>query len=110
MSLLLLITITGCASYTTQISTSQEYAKETFRDEPIPLIYGGVQMDIKMIKELYSNDDGSDPAGLAQARVLGTPILIIDFMFSVVLDTILLPYSIYKTLNNDTNNTKITKP
>ena len=74
-------------------------AKGVYLNEPIPLIYGGVRMDTEMLNQVITMDLEPDPAGAAQAQVFGTIYVILDFPFSLSLDTILLPWSIYKNSN-----------
>jgi len=87
--------IGGCSTIATQLSPTQQVAKEVFGDEEIPLIYGGVRMDAKMVKDISKGGSG-------QAGGIGAMYVLIDFPLSLVADTLLLPYSIYRTCNENT--------
>jgi uncharacterized protein YceK len=105
-----MLLLNSCSSYSTQLSTSQEMAKSVCLKEPIPLIYGGVRMDAEMLNQIVTIDFEPDPAGAAQAQVFGTIYVILDFPFSLSLDTILLPWSIYKNSNKvDVNSSNKSK-
>ena len=99
ITIFVVLLLNSCSSYSTQLSTSPEMAKSVYPKEPIPLIYGGVRMDTEMFNQIVTMDLEPDPACAAQAQVFGTIYVILDFPFSLSLDTILLPWSIYKNSN-----------
>jgi len=104
ISIFFVLLFSACSTYSTQLSTSPEMATGVYLKEPIPLIYGGVRMDAKIMHEVVTMDTEPDPAGAAQARFFMTIYAIIDFPFSLSFDTILLPWSIYKDSNKMDNN------
>ena len=58
-----------------------------------------------MLNQIITIDLKPDPAGAAQAQVFGSIYVILDFPFSLSLDTILLPWSIYENSKyQDINN------
>jgi uncharacterized protein YceK len=98
--LLLVVILSGCSTYSTQISTSQEFAKSVYtKKESIPLVYGGTRMDAELVKQIVTMETKSDTAGAAQAQFFMSIYVLIDMPISLVLDTVLLPWSIYKASN-----------
>ena len=82
-------------------------AKSVYLKEPIPLIYGGVRMDMEIMNQVITMDLEPDPAGAAQAQVFMTIYAVLDFPFSLSFDTVLLPWSIYKNSNNEDINNSV---
>ena len=82
---------TGCSTVLTQVSPSQTGAEEIFGEGDIPLIYGGIRADLKMMDNIFNAPEGGQGAGIGFIYVL------IDFPFSLVADTVLLPVSVYRS-------------
>ena len=86
-----IIISTGCSTVFTQVSPSQTGAKEIFGEGDIPLIYGGIRADLKMMDDIFNTPEGGQGAGIGFIYVL------VDFPFSLVADTVLLPISVYRS-------------
>jgi len=92
--------ISGCSSISSQLTSSQSIAKEILGSDEVPLIYGGVRVNAKMAEDIFDMASSNNPE-VGQAIGIGSMYLIIDLPFSLVADTLLLPYSIYRTCNAD---------
>jgi uncharacterized protein YceK len=86
-----IIVNTGCSTVFTQVSPSQTGAKEIFEGGDIPLIYGGIRADIKMMDDIFNTPEGGQGAGI------GFIYFLVDFPFSLVADTVLFPISFYRS-------------
>ena len=67
-----------------------------------PKVYSATRMEINVIKTKVAREWGTDRH--LNALMLGT-VICIDLPFSLVFDTILLPYKTYLIINEDKNAT-----
>ena len=91
--LVLVLSLTGCGSVNTAIR-SDDVVKENMdsvetKCDSIPRVYSGVSYDFCYLharpESTYQGIPSSSP-----------PLMFVDIVFSGVIDTVILPYSIYK--------------
>ncbi len=90
----LVLLVCGCSTISTQVSKSQALAGSVFMDEPIPKVYGGIRMDFKMTKDIFVGSDSEDSPDAGQGSLFGLIYVLLDFPFSLLGDTLLLPMSL----------------
>lgn len=93
ISIALLVFISGCSSFSTQLSSSQDFAKSVYLSEPIPEVFGGIRLNTEMTVQSLDSEAG----------LFGLVYVVIDTPFSLIADILLLPYTLSKDDNRDQN-------
>lgn len=98
--LIAIVLLYGCATVATQTSLmDKRYIKESSpprNAETHSNIYSGVVTDFNLLKNTALSDTNDGGGGYGQGLVFVGVYVLIDLPLSLVADTILLPYTIYK--------------
>jgi uncharacterized protein YceK len=92
----LFLCLVSCSSISTQLSNSQDFAKSVYLSENVPTIFGGVRLNAEMATQIPSSEAG----------LFGLIYVLIDTPLSLVTDIILLPYTLSKTDEQETDTSE----
>ena len=85
-TIVLITLVSGCSSFSTQLSKSQNFAKSVYLAEPIPEVFGGIRLNAEMAAQSLDSEAG----------LFGLVYVLIDTPLSLIADTVLLPYTLTK--------------
>ena len=96
VTMVLINFVSGCSSFSTQLSTSQEFAKSVYLSEPIPEVFGGIRLNAEMAVQSLDSEAG----------LFGLVYVLVDTPLSLIADTLLLPYTLFKDSDSAQNESQ----
>lgn len=105
LCLVMTVFLFGCGTAMTLIDTDGQvsYGLENSYCKTIPYIYSGVMYDFCFLNgKPKEAEDSIDPAsGRLRANNMTDPLFLIDFLISGAVDTVVIPYTLYRHVQGD---------